>query len=182
MIFEALSVAGAYEIRLERRSDDRGYFARVWCQAELAAKGLVNRIEQINTAWSPKAGTLRGMHYQLPPHAEVKIVRCTRGAVFDVVIDLRKGSRTYRRWADVRLSADEGNQLYVPEGCAHGYLTLDDGAELVYATSAAYAPAATRGARHDDAQFAVAWPAAVQVISEQDRRWPDHRIEDAVAL
>jgi len=182
LIFEELAVAGAYVIRQERRGDDRGYFARVWCQSELSAKGLVGRIEQINTAYSPRAGTLRGLHYQLPPHAEVKIARCTRGAAFDVVIDLRRGSLTYRRWDGERLSAEDGTQLYVPEGCAHGYLTLEDGTELVYSTSAAYAPSSARGVRHDEAQFGVAWPAAVRMISDQDQQWPPHQPADAVVV
>jgi dTDP-4-dehydrorhamnose 3,5-epimerase len=178
--FEELPVRGAYLIRQERRSDDRGYFARVWCRQELAAAGLNNHVEQINSGFSPKAGTLRGMHYQLPPQAEVKIARCTRGSAFDVVVDLRQGSPSYGRWAGARLTADEGQQLYVPEGCAHGYLTLEDDTELVYTTSAPYAPGAARGVRHDDARFKVAWPAPVRVISQQDLKWPDHRPEDAV--
>lgn len=180
MKFDPLPVQGAWLIQQERRSDDRGYFARVWCQQELAKAGLLNRIEQINTGFSPKAGTLRGMHYQLPPHAEVKIARVTRGAAFDVVVDLRQDSPTYGRWAGVRLSADEGQQVYVPEGCAHGYLTLEDNTELVYTASTGYAPAAARGVRHDDPRFAIEWPAPVCVISDQDRGWPDHRPEDAV--
>ncbi len=128
------------------------------------------------------ASTLRGMHYQLPPHAEVKIARCTRGAAFDVAIDLRQGSPTYGRWAGVRLTADEGNQVYVPEGCAHGYLTLADDTELVYTASTAYAPGAARGVRHDDPRFAIEWPAPVRVISEPDRSWAGHRAEDAIAM
>ena len=182
MIFEELAVAGAFLIKPERRNDERGHFARLWCQQELAAKGLVDRVEQINTGFSPKAGTLRGMHYQLPPHAEVKIARCTRGAVFDVVVDLRRGSPSFGRWAGARLSAIDGSQLYVPEGCAHGYLTLEDDTELVYMTSAPYAPGSARGLRHDDATFGIDWPAAVHVISEADRTWPSFTPADAVAL
>jgi dTDP-4-dehydrorhamnose 3,5-epimerase len=182
VIFEELSVAGAFLIKPERRSDDRGHFARIWCEQELGARQLVNRITQINTGFSPKAGTLRGMHFQLPPHAEVKIARCTRGAAFDVVVDLRRGSASYGHWAGAHIDAAGGAMVYVPEGCAHGYLTLEDDTELVYTTSAMYAPASARGIRHDDARFGIAWPAAVRVISEPDRNWPDHAPADAVVL
>jgi dTDP-4-dehydrorhamnose 3,5-epimerase len=182
VIFEELAVSGAFLIKPERRADERGHFARMWCRQELAARGLVNHVEQINTGFSPKAGTLRGMHYQLPPHAEVKIACCTRGAAFDVVVDLRQGSPTYRRWAGVQLSPVEGSLVYVPEGCAHGYLTLQDDTELVYMTSATYAPGSARGVRHDDAAFGIDWPTAVEVISAADLKWPDHRPGDAVDL
>jgi dTDP-4-dehydrorhamnose 3,5-epimerase len=182
VIFEELAVAGAFLVKPERRSDDRGYFARMWCRQELGSRGLVNHIEQINTGFSPKAGTLRGMHYQLPPHAEVKIARCTRGAVFDVVVDLRQGSPSLGRWAGVHLTPEAGALLYVPQGCAHGYLTLRDDTELVYMTSAPYAPGAARGVRHDDAAFGIDWPAAVHVISEPDRNWPAFGPADAVVV
>jgi dTDP-4-dehydrorhamnose 3,5-epimerase len=182
LIFEAVDVAGAYVIRPELREDERGHFARIWCQDELAAKGLVDRVVQINTGFSPKAGTLRGMHYQVAPHAEVKIARCTRGAVFDVVLDLRRASPTYRRWAGLALSPDNGAMLYVPQGCAHGYLTLEDDSELVYLTSHAYAAASARGVRHDDAAFAIDWPAAVKVISKADAGWADFSDAAAVVL
>jgi dTDP-4-dehydrorhamnose 3,5-epimerase len=182
VVFEELAVSGAFLMKPERRVDERGYFARVWCRKELGERGLANHIEQINTGFSPKAGTLRGMHYQLPPHAEVKVVRCTRGAAFDVVVDLRRGSPTYGRWAGARLSPAEGALLVVPEGCAHGYLTLEDDTELVYMTSAAYAPGSARGVRHDDTAFGIQWPASIQVISEADRRWPDHQAADAVDM
>lgn len=182
VIFEQLAVDGAFLIKPERRIDERGYFARVWCQQVLHDRGLVNHIEQINTGYSPKAGTLRGMHYQLPPHAEVKIARCTRGSAFDVVVDLREGSKSYGKWAGVWLSADDGALVYVPEGCAHGYLTLEDDTELVYMTSAAYAPASARGVRHDDTAFGIEWPSPARVISEADLRWPDHQPVDAVIM
>ena len=182
MIFEELAVAGAFLIKPEPRADERGHFARVWCRQELGSRGLVNHVEQINTGFSPRAGTLRGMHYQLPPHAEVKIARCTRGAAFDVVIDLRQGSPTYGRWAGARLSPLDGSMVYVPQGCAHGYLTLEDDTELVYLTSAPYAPGSARGVRHDDTAFGIDWPVAVRVISEADRAWPANRPADAVAL
>lgn len=182
MIFEELSVCGAYLLKPEPRSDHRGHFARLWCREELASSGLDATIAQINSGFSPIAGTLRGMHYQVPPHAEVKIARCTRGAVFDVVVDLRRGSPSYARWCGVRLSPEEGAMVYVPQGCAHGYLTLVDDTELIYITSAPYAPDAARGVRHDDPAFGIAWPAPVRVVSDADRGWADHRPADAVVL
>lgn len=182
MIFEELDVAGAFVVEPQRREDDRGYFARVWCGDELARRGLVERVAQINTGFSPKAGTLRGLHYQLPPHAEVKFARCTRGAVYDVVLDLRRSSPSYRAWAAVELTADDGRMLYVPEGCAHGYLTLADDSELEYLTSHPYAPGAARGVRFDDAAFAIAWPSLPRVISQADRSWADFDDANAIVL
>lgn len=182
MLFEPLAVHGAFKLVPQRRADERGHFARWWCEQELAAQGLLNRIAQINGGFSPRAGTLRGMHLQLPPHAEVKIASCTRGAAFDVVVDLRRGSPTYRRWAGVHLTPENGEQVYVPEGCAHGYLTLADDTELVYLTSAPYAPTAARGVRFDDPAFGIEWPAEVRVISAQDRGWADFTDAAAVDL
>jgi len=182
LIFEELSVRGAYLIKPELRCDERGHFARLWCQQELGERGLENRIDQINTGFSPATGTLRGMHYQSPPHAEVKVARCTRGAAFDVVIDLRRDSPTYAQWSGVPLTPEDGAMIYVPEGCAHGYLTLADNTELVYLASAPYAPMAARGVRHDDPRFSIRWPAAVRILSEADRSWPDHHPGDAVVL
>ncbi len=170
--FTAGTVEGAYLIEPERRSDKRGFFARLWCAQELAARGLVADVAQINTGVSPRRGTLRGLHYQLPPHEEVKIVRCFRGAVFDVVVDLRRGSPTYRRWMGVELTAVNARLLYVPQGCAHGYLTLTDDVELLYLTSRAYAPEAARGLRYDDPAFGIAWPAPARVVSRADASWP----------
>ena len=173
MVFEELGVIGAFIIEPEKRADDRGFFARLWCQDELQKRGLCGHIAQINTGFSPKVGTLRGMHLQLPPHAEVKIARCTRGAAFDVVVDLRRGSASYRRWAGVELTPGNARMVYVPEGCTHGYLTLADDTELVYTTSHTYASAAARGVRYDDPAFAIGWPAPMRVISQADRSWPD---------
>lgn len=178
--FEELEVAGAYLILQQRRADERGWFARTWCGDTLAKRRLVGRVMQINTGFSPRAHTLRGVHFQTPPHAEVKIVRCTRGAVFDVVVDLRRGSPTYRRWAGRELTPDNGCQLYVPEGCGHGYLTLVPDSEVEYTASHAYAPAAARGVRYDDPAFGIAWPAAPVLISVADRGWPDFTDADAM--
>jgi dTDP-4-dehydrorhamnose 3,5-epimerase len=173
VIFKEGPVEGAYAVELELRRDERGWFARSWCEREFGEYGLVARVAQVNTQWSPRAGTLRGLHWQAAPHAEVKLVRCTRGAVYDVVVDVRPGSRTFGRSMGCRLTPDEGVMLYAPEGCAHGYLTLEDDSEVIYFTSACYAPESVRGIRFDDPAFALEWPAPVRVVSDQDRGWPD---------
>ncbi len=173
MRFVQLAVAGAFLLEMEPRRDERGYFARMLCEHELAQQGLQGRFVQVNTGFSPRAGTLRGLHYQEPPHGEVKVVRCVRGAVYDVAVDLRPESTTFRCWAGAELRADSDTLLYVPQGCAHGYLTLVDNTELVYFTSHAYAPASARGVRYDDPAFDIHWPAPVRVISQADRNWPD---------
>jgi len=173
MLIREANIEGAFIIEPERRVDERGYFARMICDRELAERGLVGSIRQVNTGFSPRAGTLRGLHFQLPPHAEVKIARCLRGAVFDVAVDLRPDSPTYKRWTGVTLTEENGTMLYVPAGCAHGYLTLAASTELMYFTSMAYAPAAARGVRYNDPAFAIAWPAKVEVVSEADLSWPD---------
>ncbi|CAG0938527.1 dTDP-4-dehydrorhamnose 3,5-epimerase [Gammaproteobacteria bacterium] len=170
--FLETEVDGAFIIEPERRSDERGYFARLWCAEELGGRGLEPRVAQINTGVSPRRGTLRGLHYQEAPHAEVKIARCVRGAAWDVVVDLRPESPTFRRWAAVELDAGNGRILYAPEGCAHGYLTLADDTELIYMASRPYAPQAARGVRYDDPAFGIAWPAPPAVISAADRSWP----------
>jgi dTDP-4-dehydrorhamnose 3,5-epimerase len=173
MQFQSGSVADAWVVDLERRGDERGFFARMWCETEFANRGLVARISQINTGFSHRAGTLRGMHFQRRPHEEVKVVRCLRGSVFDVIVDLRPGSATYRRWMGVELSCDNGRMLYVPEGCAHGYITLEDSTELMYFASRPYAPDAASGVRFDDQAFGIAWPIKPLVVSQADRSWPD---------
>ncbi|MFO1393242.1 MAG: dTDP-4-dehydrorhamnose 3,5-epimerase [Steroidobacteraceae bacterium] len=173
MIFTACAIQGAYIIDLQRREDERGFFARQWCDTELAQRGLVGRIRQVNTGFSRSSGTVRGMHFQRPPHQEVKVVRCVRGAVFDVAVDLRSDSGTYGRWMSVELSAENGRSLYIPEGCAHGYQTLVDDTELVYSTSQPYAADSAGGVRFDDRAFGIVWPRRVTIISEADRNWPD---------
>lgn len=173
MKFAQTDLPGVLVIELERREDERGYFARMFCEKELADRGLVGRIQQANTGFSPRAGTLRGMHFQLPPHAEVKIVRCLRGSVFDVAVDLRHDSPTYCRWTGATLTAESGTMLYVPEGFAHGYLTLVPDTELAYFTSAPYAPGAARGVRYNDPAFSIDWPARIGVVSKADLSWPD---------
>lgn len=171
--FEETPVHGAWLVEGVRRGDDRGFFARVFCEAEFAAHDLETRFAQANTSLSRRRHTLRGMHYQLPPSAEVKLVRCTSGALFDVVLDLRPDSPSFARWFGAELSAENGRMLYVPRGCAHGFLTLQDDTEALYLVSDAYAPQQERGLRFDDPRFAIEWPALPEDVSEKDRAWPD---------
>lgn len=171
-------VDGAVIIEVEHIEDARGYFARIWDDREFAAFGMTAPWRQANVGYSNKAATLRGMHYQRPPAAEWKLIRCTRGSVFDVAVDLRSTSPTFAKWTACELTADNGRMLLIPEGCAHGYMTLEDGSEIIYLTSAAYAPDLATGVRWDDSQFGVHWPTAPVVISEQDASWPDWRQSD----
>lgn len=173
MIFEELGVTGAFEILPEPIADDRGFFARVWDADALTARGLVGGMCQENVGFSPRVGTFRGLHFQREPHAEAKLVRCTAGRAFDLVADLRPGSPTRGRWSGVEIGADRRNLVYVPPGCAHGYLTLEPNTEVAYLTSQPYAPAAAHGARHDDPALGIELPIGVAVISDADRGWPD---------
>jgi dTDP-4-dehydrorhamnose 3,5-epimerase len=174
MRFAETELPGAFVIDLERREDERGFFARAWCERELAEHGLDTRVSQCNLAFNERRGTLRGLHYQVAPHAEVKLVRCTRGAVYDVIVDLRPESATYTRWIGVELTEDNRRMLYVPEGFAHGYLTLADATETFYQVSVPYTPDAERGARWDDPAFGIEWPQTEGlVMSDKDRSWPD---------
>ena len=173
MIVAETRLAGAYTIDLEPIADERGFFARQWCEQELADAGLTTAVSQASVAYNHLPGTLRGMHWQVAPHAEVKLVRCVRGAVHDVIVDLRPDSDTFAEWIAVELTEDNRRTLYVPEGFAHGYLTLADGSEVWYQMSAPYAPDAARGFRYDDARFGIAWPAAGElVVSDRDLAWP----------
>ena len=173
MQFTATSLPGAWLIDLKKINDDRGFFARAWCRDTLIKQGLNPHATQLNVGFSHRVGTLRGMHYQKAPHAEVKIVRCTRGAVFDVIVDLRADSPTRGKWFGVELSQENLTQLYVPEGFAHGYQTLTDNAEIYYMTTQVYAAGSASGVRYDDPAFGIHWPLPVAVISEPDRKWPD---------
>jgi dTDP-4-dehydrorhamnose 3,5-epimerase len=173
MIFHETSLAGAFVVEIEPHADERGFFARTWCRRELAERGLDTDIAQTSLSFNKAKGTLRGMHYQRPPHEEVKLVRCTRGAVWDVIIDLRPASPTYRSWEGFELTAENRRQLYIPKGFAHGFQTLADATELHYQISAFHAPEAAAGLRHDDPAFGIRWPLPVAVISERDRAWPD---------
>jgi len=173
MTFTELKLTGAYIIDLERREDPRGFFARSWCRKEFGDHGLCEEFVQINVGYSTKKGTLRGMHHQAAPHEEVKVVRCTMGAIYDVIIDLRPDSPTFRGWTGVELNSGNHRMLYVPEGFAHGYQTLEDGTEICYQTSRSYVPESARGNRYDDPAFGVEWPLPVSSISDSDRSWPD---------
>ncbi len=172
MIFEPLPVEGAYLVRLEPRGDERGFFARTWCEDEFRDAGIGVAFVQQSMARSNRAGTLRGLHLQLEPYAEAKMVRCIRGAIFDVFVDLREGSPTYLRTASVRIDADRGDALYIPAGCAHGYQTLVDDTDVLYAMSERYAPGAARGIIWNDAQIGIAWPLAEPILSDADRGSP----------
>jgi dTDP-4-dehydrorhamnose 3,5-epimerase len=174
MTFEETELKGAFVVGLKKIEDNRGFFARAWCQKEFADAGLNANLVQINLAVSHKAGTLRGMHFQEAPHAEAKLIRCTRGRIFDVMIDLRPESPTHRKWFGLELSAQNHQMLYIPAGFAHGYETLTDDAEMLYQTSEFFASASARGVRYDDPAFGISWPLPVSVISEADRKWPDY--------
>ncbi len=163
---------------MERREDERGFFARAWCRREGRDRvpPLHTDFVQSNVGFSRRRGTLRGLHYQAPPHQECKLVRCTRGSVFDVLVDLRPGSPTHRQWVGAELTAENRLALFAPEGVAHGYLTLADESEIVYETTAFFAADAARGVRYNDPAFGggIAWPIPVSVILERDRTWPDY--------
>jgi dTDP-4-dehydrorhamnose 3,5-epimerase len=171
--FHDTGLEGAFIIDLDRLQDSRGFFARTWCQKEFQDQGLISTIAQANTSFNNRAGTLRGMHYQAEPYQETKLVRCTSGALYDVIIDLRPQSATYRRWFGAELTAENGKMLYVPADFAHGFITLKDNTEVHYLVSELYTPGAERGVRWDDPAFAIEWPQAVEVISEKDAAWPD---------
>ena len=173
MRFYKAELEGACIIELDKLEDERGFFARTWCQKELEKYGLEARIAQANVSFNTRAGTLRGMHYQLAPYEETKFIRCTRGALYDVIIDLRRGSPTYKRWMGVDLTAENYKILYVPAQFAHGFVTLEDNTELLYFMSEFYTPGAKRGLRWNDPEFGIAWPRAAEVISEMDANWPD---------
>jgi dTDP-4-dehydrorhamnose 3,5-epimerase len=172
MIFAATQLEDAWLIDIEPREDERGFFARTWCRQELTAKGLDPVIAQESLSYNRHRGTLRGLHFQRPPHEETKIVRCMRGAIFDVIVDLRRHSTTYLRWQGFELTAENRRALYVPKGFAHGFQTLTDNAEIAYQISTFYAPEAAGGYRYNDAAFAIAWPLPVTVIGERDLGWP----------
>jgi dTDP-4-dehydrorhamnose 3,5-epimerase len=173
MKFYPTPLDGAYTIELEKRGDDRGFFARLYCQHEFKSAGIPTEVVQINNSLSAKAGTLRGMHYQLPPAAETKIVRCIRGALYDVIIDLRPDSSTFCKWFGTELSAENRSMMYVPQGFAHGFITLADDTEAFYLVNAFYAPGAERGLRFNDPRFNIVWPQTPVDISDKDRNWPD---------
>ena len=173
MIFTETAIAGAWILTPERRDDKRGFFARVWCERELAQRGLETRVAQCSVSWNRQRGTLRGLHYQIAPHEEVKLVRCTRGAVYDVIVDLRPASPSVGRHAAIELTAENRLTLYIPKGFAHGFQTLDDDTEMFYKMSEFHAPDAGRGARWDDPAFGISWPISEPILNERDRSYPD---------
>jgi dTDP-4-dehydrorhamnose 3,5-epimerase len=172
MIFSKTPLPGAFIIELDRREDSRGFFARTFCADEFALNGFNPTVAQSNLSFNYCRGTLRGMHYQVAPAAEVKLVRCTRGAIHDVIVDLRHGSPTYLQHFAIELSEENRRALYVPAMFAHGYQTLTDGAEVTYQVSAAYSPECERGIRYDDPVLGIGWPIPVTAISEKDTAWP----------
>ncbi len=172
MLFTESELAGAFTVDLERRSDDRGYFARTFCQHEFQEHGLLPLIAQANTSFSILAGTIRGMHFQFPPAEEAKLVRCTRGAILDVIVDLRPESKTYLRHLSVELNELNGRAVYVPERFAHGYQVLREGSEICYSTTEFYSTEHESGIRHDDPRLDIKWPLAITAISDKDRSWP----------
>lgn len=172
MLFRETDVAGARVIDPSPRQDDRGRFMRVWCAREFTEHGIDFLPVQSNMGLSVKKGTTRGMHFQSSPALEAKLVRCTRGRMYDVMLDLRPESPSHGRWFGVELSPENGRMVYVPEGCAHGYQTLEDDTEMYYMTSQVYTPTAASGVRFDDPAFGIRWPLAATVVSEQDRNWP----------
>jgi dTDP-4-dehydrorhamnose 3,5-epimerase len=175
MIFEETPLPGAFVIRPERLEDERGFFARVFCEREFAERGIPMRVVQGNLSWSRLRGTLRGLHYQRSPFQEAKLIRCTRGSVWDAIIDLRAGSPAFLRHFTVVLDAAERTHLYVPEGFAHGFLTLEDETEVSYQMSQFYSAAHAAGVRWDDPAFGIPWPFDPRVIAERDRNYPDFR-------
>jgi len=175
MIFADTLLSGVFIIDPEPLEDARGFFARIWCEREYATHGLNTRIVQASVSLNKRKGTLRGLHYQAAPHQETKLVRCTRGAIFDVVVDLRPDSATYCRYVSALLSAENHRMIYVPEGCAHGFQTLEDNSEVAYQMSEFYSPEYARGVRWDDPAFGIAWPPDDRTIHDRDQSYPPFR-------
>jgi dTDP-4-dehydrorhamnose 3,5-epimerase len=173
MIFRETRLAGVFEIHVEPVRDERGFFARSWCRNEFIEHGLNPELVQCNLSMNRHKGTLRGIHFQSAPHQEAKLVRCIRGSIFDVAVDLRPQSATYMQWTGAELTADNRTALFIPEGCGHGFLTLEDNTEVFYQMSNYYHPEAAQGIRWDAPAFQIAWPAPVSVISERDRNYPE---------
>ncbi len=178
MIFEETPLKGAYLVYPEKREDPRGFFARTWCRHEFEEHGLVTDIAQTSISLSRRKGTLRGLHYQVHPAAETKLIRCTRGAIYDVIVDLRAEAPSFKRWFGIELTAENCTMCYVPTGFAHGFQTLTDDAEVCYQISPFYSPEHQRGARYDDPAFRIEWPVEITTISDKDRSWPDYPLSD----
>jgi dTDP-4-dehydrorhamnose 3,5-epimerase len=178
LIFKETSLKGAFVVELEKLGDERGFFARAWCRNEFETHGLNPRLVQCNVSFNLRKGTLRGMHYQTAPYEEAKLIRCTTGSIFDVIIDVRPGSATFAQHFGIFLTREERTMLYVPEGFAHGFLTLEDNTEVFYQMSEFFAPDNARGFRWDDPRFGIEWPSEVLVISDRDRNYPDFGFAD----
>lgn len=172
MFFTPTELEGAFVIELQRFEDNRGFFARTWAPDVFERHGLVSRIAQMNLSYNRTKGTVRGMHFQHAPYAETKLVRCIRGAILDVIIDLRPGSPSFKRWIGVELTAENRRALYVPEGFAHGFQTLVDDVEVMYQVSQEYTPSAEGGVCHNDPAFGITWPLPPTEMSPKDMRWP----------
>ena len=175
MKFHATKIVGVFEIHVEPMRDERGFFARTWCRKEFEEHGLESTLVQCNISFNARKGTLRGMHYQATPFAETKLVRCTQGAICDVVLDLRPQSPTFKGWIALTLTAENRNMVYVPKGCAHGFLTLRNDTEVFYQMSEVYNAESACGVRWDDPAFSITWPDKLEVISERDRNYPDFK-------
>lgn len=173
MIFVATPLPGAFVVELEQHADDRGYFARAWCQREFAAMGLSHEVAQCNVSHTTRRGTLRGMHWQEAPYGEAKLVRCTRGSIWDVIIDLRPDSPTYTRHFGIELNSVSGRALFVPEGFAHGFVTLEDDTDVFYQMSQFHEPNAARGVRWNDPAFGIVWPISEPLLHPRDAHYPD---------
>jgi dTDP-4-dehydrorhamnose 3,5-epimerase len=173
MTFQETKLAGVFEIHLEPKVDERGFFARSWCRHEFEQQELNSNLAQCSISFNSRKGTLRGMHYQAGPYAEAKLVRCTKGAIHDVAVDMRPQSATFMRWVGTELTAANRRALYIPEGCAHGFLTLEDDTEVFYQISECYHQEAARGVRWNDPAFGIDWPGIIEVISDRDRTYPD---------
>ncbi len=173
MRFQASGLPGVHIVELEPQRDERGYFVRSFCRDTFREAGLVHEFPQWSLSFNKQRGTLRGLHFQRPPHGETKLVRASRGAIYDVIVDIREGSSSRGRWIGVELSAENARQVYIPKGFAHGFQTLADDTEIEYAISVPYAPGFGAGYRYNDPAFAIRWPLAVSVIAEKDMAWPD---------
>jgi dTDP-4-dehydrorhamnose 3,5-epimerase len=177
MIFTELELKGAYLVEVKKIEDERGFFGRAWCANEFVEHGLNKNFVQLNTSFSKKKGTIRGMHFQADPYQEVKFIRCTRGKIWDVIIDLRPNSPTFKKWVGNELTADNYRMVYVPENFAHGFITLEDNSEVYYPVTQFYTPGAERGLRWNDPAFNIKWPVEVTVVSEKDSNHSDFSIE-----
>lgn len=178
MIFTETRLKGAYIVEVKKLEDDRGFFGRFWCQKEFEEAGLNGNIKQINTSFTRKKGTMRGMHYQVDPYQEAKFMHCTKGRIYDVIIDLRPDSPTFMEWVGHELSGDEYKMIYVPENFAHGFVTLEDNTEVIYPVTEFYTPGSERGIRYNDPAFNIEWPVEVGIVSDKDKGHGDFNVDE----